>query len=210
MKNRAFIEKTLAYVIVVCVVAEVLLVVGSWAISSSFPDCNIHSLLDSEGIRWFFGHFTSNLQNPFLVWMILFGVGGNVFLKSRLPFSINKAIHGEKINFRERIGLSLVAFEILFAIAVMSFLCLMPQAILLSVSGDLFPSSFSNSIVAALSFVLLVAGTTFALATDKIRNPLSWFAAMRDGVVAVAPFLVAYVFVVQLLYSVCFVFALAV
>ena len=207
MRSRLNLNDILAYIVASSIFFELLLIVGSWAISSSFPDINIHSLLDSEGIRWFFGHFTSNLQSPLLVWLILFGVGRKLFLSSTLPFVLRNFFQGHKTNFRERIGLSIVAAEVLFASIVIAFLSFIPQAILLSVSGDLFPSSFSESIVATLSFVLLVTGSTFALVTGKIRSISSWFLAMTSGIVSVAPLIVAYIFVVQLISSVCFVFS---
>lgn len=43
--------------------AEVLLVILSWLLSAMRLD-EVHSLLSSEGIRWFLGNFSSMLASP--------------------------------------------------------------------------------------------------------------------------------------------------
>ena len=50
MKN-----KILAYLSVVLLIAEVVLVVGSWLYAALNPESGVRSMLSSEGIRWAFG-----------------------------------------------------------------------------------------------------------------------------------------------------------
>ena len=44
-------NKILAYLSVVLLIAEVVLVVGSWLYAALNPDSGVHSMLSSEGIR---------------------------------------------------------------------------------------------------------------------------------------------------------------
>lgn len=188
--------------------AELFLVVVSWIVSSVLPGSSVRSMLGSEGIRWFFGSFTENLLNPVLAWIILLGIGLGVFSRVGLTGAVRRSFSGIRLEFKERVGLVLAVFELLVSIIAMLLLCFMPHAILLSVTGDLFPSSFSRSAIAVVAFMLLLTGSTFGAVTGRIRNVVEWFGMMAGGISAVAPFVVAWLFVCQLAYSLCFVFSI--
>ena len=42
-------------------VFQIILILVSWLITAAMPELFVRSLLSSEGIRWFFGQFTSNI-----------------------------------------------------------------------------------------------------------------------------------------------------
>lgn len=50
--------------------AEALLIILSWLLSATRLE-GIRSLLSSEGIRWFFGSFTTIVASPYLVYLLL-------------------------------------------------------------------------------------------------------------------------------------------
>ncbi len=55
----------------VLVLAQLLLMLVSWIWSAAVPASGVRSMLSSEGIRWFFGHFAEMLATPLLVWILL-------------------------------------------------------------------------------------------------------------------------------------------
>ena len=61
----------LAMVALSLALAEVMLILVSWLLTAAVPEASMRSLLSSEGIRWFFGHFSDNLATPVLVWLLL-------------------------------------------------------------------------------------------------------------------------------------------
>ena len=63
-------NKILAYIAIVLGVLEIVLVLASWMLSVLLPDSGIRSMLDGEGIRWFFGGFVDMLAGPVLVWIL--------------------------------------------------------------------------------------------------------------------------------------------
>ena len=84
MKN-----KLLGIVAVVLLLLQVAVIIVSWLVSAAMPDVPIHSLLSSEGIRWFFGTFVDNLLTPLLVWLLLLSMAWSTVSKSRLLSSWN-------------------------------------------------------------------------------------------------------------------------
>ena len=54
----------------VLLLAEVMLIILSWLLSTAMME-GVRSLLSSQGIRWYFGSFTSIMASPLLVWLLL-------------------------------------------------------------------------------------------------------------------------------------------
>ena len=50
----------LGYVVIVLFLAQIAVILLSWLITAANPDWALHSLLSSEGIRWFFGSLITN------------------------------------------------------------------------------------------------------------------------------------------------------
>ena len=51
-------------------IAEAVLILLSWILSAMRVD-GVRSLLSGEGVRWFFGNFTSMVASPWLAWLML-------------------------------------------------------------------------------------------------------------------------------------------
>lgn len=202
------INRLFSYATVVLALLELLLIVGSWIMCTVFPESSFRTLLSSEGIRWFFGSFVANLQSELLVWLLLLLVGYGCFSECGLVRAVKRLSRHGGIPYRERIALMICLSELVVSIVVMILLTCVPQAILCSVTGDLFPSDFSVSAVATLSFVLLMTGTTFGVTSRSFRNIYDWTDSMLVGIRDYSFIFVLYIFSVQLVCSVGFVMSL--
>lgn len=198
MKSKAFAIVTFSLGIV-----QILLILVSWFITATMPMSPVRSLLSSEGIRWFFGQFTYNLASPLLVWLILAGMTLGALRQSGLSKVFTPSARKE---YRQRFALKLVLLELIVFAVVIGLLTLMPQAILLSVTGHLFPSSFSQSVFPIVCFMGCVASVTFGLLSGTFRSLADIFNALSVGISWLSPWLVVYVMAAQLYYSFLFVF----
>ena len=124
---------------------QLLVVFLSWLVTAVAPQLYTRSLLSGEGIRWFLGRFADNLAHPLLVWLILIAIAWGTLSRSTLPSALLKLSRRQPVLYRQRFGLRVVAIELVLFAVVVLLLTAVPQAILLSASGQLFPSSFSSS-----------------------------------------------------------------
>lgn len=176
---------------------EALLVVLSWLLSATRLE-GVRSLLSSEGVRWFFGSFTGMLASEPLVWLLL----GLIALGCLRESGVARMRGG----YRRRMALRLsVALAAIYA-AVLALLTLMPHAILLSATGQLFPSAFSRSLVPALAFGVCLFSVSFGVMSGRMRSLGSVLDALSHGIRWGAPLLVVLILLIQLAESLRFVF----
>ena len=115
--------KFLARVALVLVLAQTVLILVSWIINAMAPQAAVRSLLSSEGIRWFFGRFVSNLASPLLVWMLLLSVAYGAWRTSGLPEALRAMASPGKLYFRQRFALRLALVILLFSVVVIFYQC---------------------------------------------------------------------------------------
>ena len=151
-------------------VLQVLLVLASWLVSAVMPDTSMRSLLSPEGIRWFFGHFTDNMAQPLLVWIVLLYVAFNAYRRAGLQHAMSLLLKGERLMLRQRSALWLVLIVVGAIVAVIVMLIVLPNPLLASVTGSLFPSSFSSALIPILAFILFIGSVTYAMATGQFRK----------------------------------------
>ena len=84
MKNSHTFSRICGYAMFLLILAQIALVLVSWLITAAMPDVFPRSLLSPEGIRWFFGTFTANLQSPWLVWLLLISIAWGTLRASGL------------------------------------------------------------------------------------------------------------------------------
>lgn len=194
----------------VCIMAvmEIILMLSSWIVPAAFPATGLRSLINSEGIRWFLGSFTENIGNDVSVWLLLSAMAYGCVARSGICKLLKSIGNLLSLTFRERLAFALVSAEILMVSIVMLLLTCVPQAILLSATGELFPSSFSRSIVPVADFVLVVSSVTCGIVTEHITTFSDIVGCFIYGCQRGAPVFVLYVFVCQLACSVAYVFAL--
>lgn len=188
-------KKVVVYAAATLCIAQVVLVLASWLITAAMPENFMHSLLSSEGIRWFFGRFADNLSSHYLVWLLLASMAyGTVKNSGILHFSMEE--------YRQRVAIRLVVVELVLFCAVILALTMVPHAILLNAMGSLFPSPFSKSIVPYVCFAVIVMSLSYGLMSERLHGMVSIFDAMTEGIKVASPLFLLYVLAVQLCSSI--------
>lgn len=195
-----------AVVATVLVAAQVLLVIVSWMISTAMPALHVRSLLSSEGIRWFFGHFVDNIASPLMLWIILLCIAFGAFNASGLQAVIGAAGKRKRLTSRRKYALWMALIVCLCYVAFIVVLTCAPHAILLSSMGSLFPSSFSVSIVPVIAFGILLPSVVYGCISGVLPSLTDLFHAVADGLPCLCPLLFTYILAAQLFFSLSFVF----
>lgn len=214
MKNK------LGYVVLVLLIAQLALILLSWLVTAAFPELPMRSVLSSEGIRWFFGSFVSNQLSPLLIYFIMAVMAGGACVRSRLYAAFrgqsralwqrltgSSAVRQEFL-YREKIGLRVAMVEFLAYVIIMLLLTVVPHAILLSVTGHLFPSSFSSSFIPSLAFIVIIMSLTYGVASGTIDSVAKMHRMLVGGLEVGARLVPTYVIGTQLYMSILYVFIL--
>jgi aminobenzoyl-glutamate transport protein len=195
-------HQRLGWLCLVTFIAETLLVILSWLLSAMRVE-GVRSLLSSEGIRWFFSSFNDLIASPVLVGLLVLMCALGCLQKSR----VTTIFGGKKsINFRDRLALYVALAFLLIYVVIIILLTLMPHAILLSATGYLFPSAFSRSLVPIIAFGICIFSVAFGLMAGVMQNLSDILQALSFGIAKGAPLLVFYLFAVQLVGCLRFVF----
>lgn len=182
------------------IVAEVVLAVVSWLFAALNPDSGVRSILSGEGIRWAFGGYIHQMQSSVLVWLLLCGMAYGALHFSRFAAGVRP------MRYRQRVALRFSVGILLLYLAVVSFFAFAPHAILLSVTGDLFPSAFSDALVPALCFGVVLMSVVYGVMSGSLPTVSSVFDALVGGICSVAPFLVVYLLVTHVYFIACYIF----
>lgn len=196
---RQTFSRICGYAMFLLILAQIVLVLASWLITAAMPDVFPRSLLSPEGIRWFFGTFTANLQSPWLVWLLLISIAWGTLRASGLLNYDHKV-------YRQRNALRLVCLEFVLFTGVMLLLTLIPHAILLNVMGGYASSSFSRSILPYICLMIIVMAQSFGVVSQRLKSIEAMGEAMADGVRLSAPLFIIYILVIQLYSSVDYLF----
>ena len=89
----------------------------------------------------------------------------------------------------------------------MLLLTAVPHAVLLSVTGDLYPSPFSESIVPVTSFSIALLSVVYGGITSVFSSLTDVYHSLVRGVSRCAPLFLFYILIFQLIYSVRFIFS---
>ncbi len=192
-----------AYAAAVMVVLQLVLFLVSWLITAASPESTVRSLLNSEGVRWFFGSFIDNVATPPLVWILVSAMALGALSQSRM---IQTILHPRPRTYRQTFALRIVLFELLFFLVFIVLIAFVPHAALLSVTGHLFPSSFSNSLIPIIAFCVAVMAITYGILTATMRSAKEVFQALCDGLSRSTPLIVLYVIASELFFSLLYVF----
>ncbi|WP_230204670.1 AbgT family transporter [Prevotella phocaeensis] len=110
-----------------------------------------------------------------------------------------------KVDFRQKFALRIVIIEVILFLCVLLLLTSVPHAILLSVTGNLFPSSFSQSLIPCLSFACVVFSISYGVISGSFHSLHDVFESFTSQIPALAPLLIVYILAAQLFYSLKFV-----
>lgn len=206
-------RRVLPLAAVAIVVAQLLLVLVSWVWSAAMPASGVHSLLSSEGIRWFLGHLSHMLATPLLVWLLLLAMAWGAFRHSGLP-QLFAADHddGQRSpagswlqSYRMRRAVMLTVALLLVYVVVVLLLTVVPHAVLLSATGHLWPSPFSASLVPLTAFGILLLSVVFGVVAGRYESLASVYDSLLSGIRSGAPWLLFYVLLAQFYESLCYV-----
>ena len=180
----------------------------------------MRSMLSSEGIRWFFGSFVSNQLSPLLIYFIMAVMAAGACVRSRLydalraTFSNTRSSltkssnHHHRVHYREKVGLRIALVEFIVYVIIMVLLTAIPHAILLSVTGQLFPSSFSSSFIPSLSLIIIIMSLTYGVASGTIDSVAKMHKVLVGGLEVGSRLVPTYVVGIQLYMSIKYVFIL--
>ncbi len=154
------------------IIGYIVIILGSWLWSAAMPSSSIRTLLSESGIRWFFGTFVMNLINtPLLVWIVLLDISIGTCLRSCLWSTVKLlAKSPSKLNTLQKRGLRFAIELLAFEICIISLLIFPRHAILLSVTGDLYPSSASVCLVPIVAFMILSSSISYGLLSGNLHG----------------------------------------
>ena len=210
----------LGYIVLVLLVSQLALILLSWLVTAAFPELPMRSVLSSEGIRWFFGSFVSNQLSPLLIYFIMAVMAVGACVRSRLYDALREtlsntrsslttsSIHQHKVHYREKVGLRIALVEFIVYLIIMVLLTPIPHAILLSVTGQLFPSSFSSSFIPSLSLIIIIMSLTYGVASGTIDSVAKMHKILVGGLEVGSRLVPTYVVGIQLYMSIRYVFIL--
>ena len=210
----------LGYIVLVLLIAQLALILLSWLLTAAFPELPMRSMLSSEGIRWFFGSFVSNQLSPLLIYFIMAVMAVGACVRSRLYDALRETLsntrsslttssdHQHKVHYREKVGLRIALVEFIVYVIIMVLLTAIPHAILLSVTGQLFPSSFSSSFIPSLSLIIIIMSLTYGVASGTIDSVAKMHKVLVGGLEVGSRLVPTYVVGIQLYMSIRYVFIL--
>ena len=210
----------LGYIVLVLLVSQLALILLSWLVTAAFSELPMRSMLSSEGIRWFFGSFVSNQLSPLLIYFIMAVMAVGACVRSRLYDALRETLsntrsslttssnHQHKVHYREKVGLRIALVEFIVYVIIMVLLTAIPHAILLSVTGQLFPSSFSSSFIPSLSLIIIIMSLTYGVASGTIDSVAKMHKVLVGGLEVGSRLVPTYVVGIQLYMSIRYVFIL--
>ena len=186
----------------ILIVLQTILIFGSWIVSAAIPDSQIRPLIGAGGLRWFFSSFTEDMASPILVYIILITLTVNVFINSGICelFSLKR-----KMNMQKKLALNVVLVELCTFIVLIVLLTAMPHAVLLSVTGELFPSSLSKGLIPMLCFIVTILSISYGLVSGCIKGVYDIWDSMTTGVNFLPAVCFVYILLLQFVSSLSYV-----
>ena len=202
-------KRLTAWISVLLVTAQLLLVLLSWLLSAA-TTAEVRSLLSGEGIRWMMGSFVDVLCSPWLAWLLLLSMAWGCLTGSRLPQAIAGSFVKKKKSpddYRRRKALRLTLLLFVFFSAIIVWLAFVPHALLLSATGGLFPSSpFSRAAIPLTAFGIVAHSLFFGLTSRSFPTLADAVHSLCQGIAQASPLFLLYVLMIQLYASIGFVF----
>lgn len=180
--------------------AQLLLMLVSWLLSAAIPTSGVRSLLSSEGLRWFLGHFSDVLGTPVLLCLLL--------LLMAYGCLNGCGILHYKPSYRQNRALIIMLLLLVVYAGVIGLLVMIPHAVLLSATGSLWPSPFSAAIGPLIAFGITLLSAVYGYVAGCYRQMSDVYQSLIDGIRDGAPLLLFYVLIGQIYYSLLFILPL--
>ena len=199
---RAKRSQLLGQGIVILIALQCIVVFASWLCAAVIPECHLQSLLSSDGIRWQYGQFVSNLSSSVLVYILLAAIAyGSVRVCRQ-----NRLLDKEgRSAVRQKIALRFIVGEWCLYTGVTAWLTCIPHALLLGVDGHLLTGYFARSIVPQLSFMVILNAITYGYITGAIKLAADLYRTLTYGLSKSSAVVLYYMLLSQLYWSVIFV-----
>jgi len=195
------LKKYLPHIAFLLFAAQLLLMLVSWLLSAAIPASGVRSLLSSEGLRWFLGHFSDVLGTPVLLCLLL--------LLMAYGSLKNCGILQFKSSYRQSRALIITLLLFVVYVGVIVLLVMIPHAVLLSATGSLWPSPFSAAIVPLFAFGITLLSAVYGYVSGSYCNMSDVYQSLIDGIRNGAPWLLFYVLLGQIYYSLQFIMPLS-
>ena len=191
------LKKYLPHIAFLLFAVQLLLMLVSWLLSAAIPTSGVRSLLSSEGLRWFLGHFSDVLGTPLLLCLLL-------LLMAYGCLSGCGILHF-KSSYRQRRALIITLLLFLAYTGIIVLLVMIPHAVLLSATGSLWPSPFSAAIGPMIAFGITLLSAVYGYVAGSYRQISDVYQSLLDGIRDGAPWLLFYVLLGQIYYSLLFI-----
>lgn len=182
------------------VVLQLLLILLSWIVDA-MQWYEVNSLLSPLGIRWFLSQYSYNLATPLMVWIVLIACAYGAVKRA---FS---NVENGKMKYQMRMARMVISIVALIIIGCIVLLTFVPQSLLMSSTGGLFPSPFSRSIVPIASVSVMVLSWIYGSIMGTVTSLDDIVGSLVHGIRIGAPILLLYMLVAQLYCSLLFVFS---
>lgn len=188
-------SKTVAWICLFVVSLEVAAITISWIVSSIDPMGALRNPFLGEFVRWMFRNMMSLMASNWLVALLLVSMalgsvrGSGLYHTVRKLFT-RKTLPKHDLQYRELMGLRLAVVVSVFFFIILVVLTMLPEALLLSATGELFPSPFSSAVVPALCLWLISVSLLFGIVKGSYRSLTDVFSCFFDGISRSAPLIV--------------------
>ena len=190
-------KKYLPHIAFLLFAAQLLLMIVSWLLAAAIPTSGVRSLLSSEGLRWFLGHFSDVLGTSVLLCLLL--------LLMAYGCLRGCGILHFKTSYRQSRALAIMLLLLAVYVGIIVLLTMIPQAVLLSATGSLWPSPFSAAICPLFALGITLLSAVYGYVAGSYHNMSDVYQSLIDGVRDGAPLLLFYVLLGQLYYSLLFI-----
>ena len=197
--------KYIARLALVLGVFQLIAVLGSWIFKAVNPELPIRSLLSAEGIRWMVGSIGDNLAGRGLVWLLL---GSMAFGSVKFCGILDVPRKWKAMSFWDRFGLMVALAELLVIVVLTLLLTVLPHAVLLGVTGNLYPSSFSKSFILMVCLSVCFISVSFGVVSSRLRSLEEVCDCLVAGIVYTLPLWLIYILAIELYASLRFIFVL--
>lgn len=191
-----------SHIALLLLVLQLLVVLGSWIISATFPETNMHSLISSEGLRWYSSNIVDKMASPLLIWIMLLSMAYGCMRGSGI---LSVFARGYRMTYRERTGLYFMLLIALTYALIILWLTINPGSILLSVTGNIWPSPFSLGLVPIICVGICLSCIIYSIVSGRCSSTIDVFISLTSGLSSASPIILIYILSITIYHSVCYV-----
>lgn len=209
MRNRFMIYRkghsVASALLFVLLIAHLLLPLLAWlGRAAGFP---LGNLFSSEGIRWYYLHIQDCYRSPFMTVVfpvvLVLGAIERSGLSEIIEDSVSKGVLS--LTYRQRKACLMAGTFLLLYLAGMLLLLFGPYAILLSVTGHLYPSPFVSGILQTMSLGFVLTSLLYAVLSFHLRGWQECLSVLYWGIQRYDVWILISMLAVQLYNALCYV-----